>query len=178
MTAPTSSNPLKHSPGPVVRLSHPVVSGTNTYAGQFAAMALAAASAGDGLLVAYTAAQGQCLLGGQFSDEVVGDGTLENNFDGSGGVLKRVAVTGVVDNATDLGKCVWAADSGPPLVLTDPGTTAPFGVIVNVTGAAEADVWQFGMEAQFLLGLLGQSTFSGTSPNIAVATYGDNVGIA
>ena len=178
MTNPTASNPLKISPGPEVRLGHEVLSGTSLFAGAFAAFALAGAAAGDGYLVAYAGLQGQCLLGGQLSDETVGDGTIENNWNGNGGVLKRIAVTGVTNTATDLGKCVWAADGGPPLVLTDPGTTAPLGVIVNVTGTAEADVYMFSMEAQFILGLFGNSLFSGTTPNIAVASYGTNVGIA
>jgi len=178
MTSPTQSNPLPEAKGPRVRLSHPVNTSLQTYAGAFAAAALAGAAAGDGNLITYGGLAGQVLLGGQLSDQVLGDGTLENNWDGSGGILKRIAVTGAVDNATDFGKAVWAADAGPPLVLADPGTTAPLGVVVNVHSAALCDVWQFSMEAQFILGILGNSLFAGTTPNIAVASYGDNVGIA
>ena len=44
MTDPTASNPLPESPGPTVRLSHPILTAVPTFAGQFAAGATAAAA--------------------------------------------------------------------------------------------------------------------------------------
>jgi len=174
MTDPTRSDPLPESPGPDVRLGHPILSTVQTFAGQFAAAATAAAAAGDGFLITYAALQGQVLMGGQYSDETLGDGTVENNFNGAGRVLKRIAVTGATTTAADFGKLVWAADSGPPLVLADPGTTPPMGVVLDVTATAEADVWQFGMEAQFLLGILANATIAGG----ATTAFGTRVGVA
>jgi hypothetical protein len=160
MTTPTRSNPLPESPGPAVRVGHPVGSAVQTYAGMFGALAGAAAASNQGFAVPYVAAVGVIPLGGQFSDEVLGTGIAENNADGAGRVLKRVAVTGVVNNATDLGKLVWAADSGPPLVLADPGNAIPFGFILDVTGTARADVWQFGLEAAAVLAIIANGAFA------------------
>lgn len=172
MADPTASVLHPESPGPAVRLSHPILTAVQTYAGQFAAAATAAAAAGDGFLVQYAALQGQALLGGQFSDQTLGDGTAENNWDGSGRVLKRMAVTGATTTAADFGKTVWAADSGPPLVLTDPGTTIPFGIILDVTATGEADVWQFGLEALALMGIIQQSVIAAG----ALTAWGTRIG--
>ena len=176
MTDPTASNPLPESPGPKVRLSHPITDLLQTFAGQFAAGANAAAAAGDGELIQYSGIIGQALLGGQFSDETLGNALTppaENNWDGSGRVLKRVAVTGATNNATNFLGAVWADSSGPPLLLADPGITPPFGVILDVTAAGEADVWQFGLEAQFLLGIIGNSAFAAS----LLSAFGVRVGV-
>ena len=103
-------------------------------------------------------------LGGQWSDEATGDAAAtpptENNADGAGRILKRIAVTGVVDNNTDMGKVVFADSAGPPLLLADPGNSLPFGFVLDVTAAGIADVWQFGLEAAAILGLLTRTVYA------------------
>ena len=155
MTDPTRSNTFAEQRGPTLRLNYPLADGAQSYAGQFASVNSHAAAADQGQYTPYAALAGQ-ILAGQFSDEALGDasGLPNNNVDGSGKVLKDVEVTGAVDDATDNGKAVWLSDSGTPLTLTPVGTTLPAGIIVRVNGAGLADIWLFGLEAQYLLGIL------------------------
>jgi len=155
MTVPTKSILHEEVRGPNIRLNYDVpASGVTTFAGQFAALNTHAAAANQGLTIPLVPGVGQSFLG-VYSDQAPDNGSDNNNIDGGGKIMKRVEVTGVVDAATDTGKAVWLADSGLPFNLT-PAADPPYGVILKVTGTAEADVWVFGMEARWLLELLRQ----------------------
>jgi len=159
MADPTTSNPIPETPGPTVRVGHTVGGTQAQFAGGFAALAGNLAVGTPGFAVNLDNLVGILPLGGQWSDQATGDGSVENNADGSGRILKRVVVTGITNNATDLGKVVFADSAGPPLVLADPGNSLPFGVVLDVVTATDADIWQFGLEASLVLGLLSRSVY-------------------
>ena len=177
----TLSDPPAESPGPNLRIGHPIANAVQTFAGAFAALAGNLAGANQGFAIAgYDNLVGVIPLGGGWSDEALGDNTAtpqpENNVRGAGRILKRVAVTGVVSNAADLGKVVFADSNGPPLLLADPLNALPFGVILDVTGTAQADVWQFSFEAACILGLLTRTVFDSGVNGGDFTSWGTDVG--
>ena len=166
MTDLTRSDPQRDAVDPK-RINQEVANTVQTFAGALGALAGRLAAANQGFAIAgYDNLVGIVPLGGRWSDEVLGDTTSTsvpdptNNASIRGQILKNQAVTGVVDDATDLGRAIFADSNGPPFLLADPGNALPLGVVIEVTAAGFADLYMFSFETLAILGLLTRTVFA------------------
>ena len=160
------------------RINASVANTVQSFAGALGALAGNLAGTNQGFAIAgYDNLVGIIPLGGRWSDETLGDTTSTalpaptNNASIRGQILKNQAVTGVVNDATDIGKVIFADSNGPPFVLAAPANSLPLGVVLKVNAAGLADLYMFGFESLCLLGLLSRSNFSG-----AFTSFGTDVG--
>ncbi len=166
MTDLTRSDPQRDAVDPK-RVNATMANTVQSFAGALGAIAGNLAVANSGFAIAgYDNLLGIIPLGGRWSDETLGDTTSTslpaptNNASIRGQVLKNQAVTGVTNDATDIGRVIFADSNGPPFLLADPGNSLPVGFVLKTNAAAFADVYMFGLETLAVLGLLTRTVFA------------------
>lgn len=166
MTDLTRSDPQRDAVDPK-RVNATMANAVQSFGGAFGALAGNLAAANQGFAIAgYDNLVGVIPLGGRWSDETLGDTTSTslpaptNNASIRGQIVKNQAVTGVVNDATDIGKVIFGDSNGPPYLLVDPGNSLPLGFVLKVNAAALADVYLFGLETLAVLGLLTRTVFA------------------
>lgn len=165
MTDLTRTDPQTESPESTsLGFSFTVRDAVQIFAGSIAAANSAAAAAGDGFAEGYDNLVGIVPLGGFFSEQELGDTSLDRPPVVSVGLGNRiwrgVAVTGTTNDATDLGVLVWADSDGPPLLLADPGNAIPLGFVLRVPTAGFADCYMFSIGELAVLAVIANGLFA------------------
>ena len=124
-----------------LRINNDVTNAVQTYAGGYAANLAA------GTMSPYATTVGVVPLGGQFSDQALGDSSsisaqFSNNLDIADKIWKRIDVTGVASIA-DLNKPVYFADD-ETATLTPVANQTPAGVVIGYHSGTTCDVFIFG----------------------------------